>query len=106
MGKLRAILPSKPGLKALAVALVAVASISVVGPATQAAANPGDYTVNGARIWRGLGTGGPLGLGYIGQGADVYCWNGAYNYHRNRATGVTGYSHDSVITWSGGIPHC
>ena len=103
MGKLRAILPSKLGLKTLVVGLIAAASIGVAG---QAVANPGDYTVNGARIWSGLGTGGPLGLGYIGQGADVYCWNGAYNYHRNRATGVTGYSHDSVITWSGGIPHC
>ncbi|GIG69855.1 hypothetical protein [Phytomonospora endophytica] len=103
MGKLRAILPSKPGLKALAVGLIAVASIGVAGPAI---ANSGDYSVNGARIWRGLGTGGPLGLGYIGQGADVYCWNGEWNYHRNRTTGVTGYSHDSVIWWDGGIPHC
>ena len=103
MGKLRAILPARTGLKVLAVGLIAAATFGAAGPAF---ANSGDYTVAGARIRSEPGGGIVKGLGYPGQGADVYCYIGEWNRNRNRATGVSGYSHDSVITWTGGIGHC
>lgn len=95
---------AKWGLKAVAVAGMAVMGIGLAAPAVSA--NQGDYTVNGARIWSNPGSGTVRGLGYIGDGADVYCYVGEWNYNRDQRTGVTGYSHDSVITWTGGIPAC
>ncbi|GLZ76831.1 hypothetical protein Afil01_16380 [Actinorhabdospora filicis] len=92
------------GLKALAVAGIAVMGMVVAAPVVSA--NPGDYTADGARIWHNPGWGGPDGLGYRGDGANVYCYVGEWNYHTNLKTGVTGYSHDSVITWTGGIGPC
>jgi hypothetical protein len=56
-----------------------------------------------------------LGLGYPSQNVTITCFktgdtiNGdnIWLYHRNRSTGVVGYSADVYITTiSGTIPHC
>ena len=89
-----------------------VLSLGVLVPATpaQAAAN-GDYTDTGIRIRKCATTSCTShGLGYPGQGAAISCYvNGQYlgnnniwYYHRNRTTGVVGYSHSSLIDYSSG----
>ena len=88
-------------------------------PATPAfAAASGDYTGSGVRIRKCPQTTSGCavhGLGYPGQGANITCYKlgeqtGGTNiwyYHRNRATGVTGYSHSGQISvTSGTIPRC
>jgi hypothetical protein len=91
---------------------VAVTAL-VAGPA-YASVN-GDYRGDGVRIRTGphlYNT--VLGLGYQGQGATLYCitngssvnGNTQWEYNRDKATGVTGYSSDYYMNWSGSLPHC
>jgi hypothetical protein len=100
-----------------AVGLVLVAA-SVLLPASPAAASVnGDYTADGVRIRACPSTTcQPVyGLGYPGQGATIYCYkigsvvNGTpyWYYHRNRTTGVTGYSTDAFMNFnSGSVSAC
>ncbi|WP_221355298.1 hypothetical protein [Streptomyces beigongshangae] len=85
--------------------------------AAQEAAAPGDYLGTGVRIRAAAdGNSTVVGLGYAGQGATVYCYrNGPHTepnkiatwyYHRNNATGVTGWSNWDVFRPSGQVPHC
>ncbi len=103
------------GTAAAGVLLTAVALIPA-GPAFAAAT--GDYTGSGVRIRKCPQTTSSCtahGLGYPGQGANITCYKlgeqtGGTNiwyYHRNRTTGVTGYSHSGQIAvYSGTIPRC
>ncbi|MET9499630.1 hypothetical protein [Streptomyces sp. NPDC006552] len=88
------------------------------GTAPRAATSaPGDYLGTGVRIrTRADGSSTVKGLGYAGQGATVYCWQDgpaanpnltiSWYYHRNNATGVTGWSSWDVFRPSGEVPHC
>ncbi|MFI7386656.1 hypothetical protein [Streptomyces sp. NPDC049813] len=82
-----------------------------------AASAPGDYLGTGVRIRaQANGSSTIKGLGYAGQGATVYCWQDgptsnpnliiSWYYHRNNATGVTGWSSWDVFRPSGEVPHC
>ncbi|KUN27664.1 hypothetical protein AQJ11_13600 [Streptomyces corchorusii] len=81
------------------------------------AAAPGDYLGTGVRIRaQANGSSTIKGLGYAGQGATVYCWQDgpaanpsltiSWYYHRNNATGVTGWSSWDVFRPSAEVPHC
>jgi hypothetical protein len=83
----------------------------------RAAAAPGDYLGTGVRIRaQANGSSTVKGLGYAGQGATVYCWQDgptsdpnqiiSWFYHRNNATGVTGWSSWDVFRPSADVPHC
>jgi len=96
----------------------AILLATVLVPASPAAATgTGDYNSSGVRIRScPFTTSGCTirGLGYPGQGVTVYCYktgtvvNGDpyWLYHRNRTTGVTGYSSDLYINFTGTVPHC
>ncbi|HVD14448.1 MAG TPA: hypothetical protein VNK73_08345 [Actinomycetota bacterium] len=67
----------------------------------------GDYGGSGIRIRTGPSTSRTVvGLGYRGQGATIYCitsgtsvgGNPWWLRHRNKTTGVTGYSADYYMT--------
>ncbi len=102
-------------LRAATVTAVAAAAALLPAAPAQAAAN-GDYTGSGVRI-RGCPTTSCTthGLGYRGQGAAISCFRyGEYTegtsiwyYHRNRTTGVVGYSHSRYIDYHiGTVPQC
>lgn len=88
------------------------------GTAPRAVATaPGDYLGTGVRIRaQANGSSTIKGLGYAGQGATVYCWQDgpaanpsltiSWYYHRNNATGVTGWSSWDVFRPSAEVPHC
>ncbi|NEB77630.1 hypothetical protein G3I40_20790 [Streptomyces sp. SID14478] len=113
LGATAALLMSAPGAGAVE---SAPASHSTA-PRTTAASAPGDYLGTGVRI-RAQANGASTikGLGYAGQGATVYCWQDgpaanpsltiSWYYHRNNATGVTGWSSWDVFRPSGEVPHC
>ncbi|MGW3464532.1 hypothetical protein ACWDE9_35315 [Streptomyces olivaceoviridis] len=93
-----------------------VPAASGTAPRTAAAA-PGDYLGTGVRIRaQANGSSTIKGLGYAGQGATVYCWQDgpaanpsltiSWYYHRNNATGVTGWSSWDVFRPSAEVPHC
>ena len=102
-------------LRAAAVTGMTGAMALVPATAAQAAAY-GDYTASGVRIRACANTTCTIyGLGYPGQGAYITCFrygeyignNSIWYYHRNRTTGVTGYSHSSLINFnSGTVPRC
>ena len=122
---------NNPLLAGTVVALSAVAALALTVPTADAAgftvagqnvsagaaAAPGDYLGTGVRI-RAQANGASTikGLGYAGQGATVYCWQDgpavdprltiSWYYHRNNATGVTGWSSWDVFRPSGEVPHC
>src|SRR4051794_21751814 len=103
------------GTAAAGVLLTGVVLIPA-GPAFAVAT--GDYSGDGVRIRKCPQTTSSCtvhGLGYRGQGVSVTCYKygeqvGGTNiwyYHRNRTTGVTGYSHSGQISvTSGTIPRC
>jgi len=97
----------------------AVLAVAILVPASPASASAsGHYNADGVRIRSCPFTTSNcviLGLGYPSQNVTVTCWktgttvNGGniWYYHRNRATGVVGYSTEIYITvTSGSIPHC
>jgi hypothetical protein len=97
-------------LRAVVTAGVMSGVALVPGTPALAAVN-GDYIDTGVRIRKCPDTACTShGLGYPGQGAAITCYkigqyvgNSAYwYYHRNRATGVVGYSHSSLIDYSSG----
>jgi hypothetical protein len=93
-----------------------VGALAVVPVSPAHAAAYGDYTGTGIRIRKCATTSCTAhGLGYPGQGAYITCYrlgeyigNSAYwYYHRNRATGVVGYSHSNHVDYaSGSVPRC
>jgi hypothetical protein len=102
-------------LRAAAVAAMSGTLALVPASAAQAAAY-GDYTASGIRIRACAKTTCTVyGLGYPGQGAYITCFrygeyignNSIWYYHRNRTTGVVGYSHSSYLNFnSGTVPRC
>jgi hypothetical protein len=94
----------------------AVLAASIVIPASPAMASAsGDYTSTGVRIRSCPSTScTAYGLGYPGQGATIYCYklgtivNGTpyWYYHRNKTTGVTGYSTDAYMSFVGSVSAC
>jgi hypothetical protein len=100
-----------------AAAITAVAAPLALLPAAPAlAAANGDYTAAGVRIRSCANTTCTVrGLGYQGQGAYITCFrygeyignNSIWYYHRNKTTGVVGYSHSSLMNFnSGTVPRC
>lgn len=88
---------------------------TVLLPAASASAVSGDYAGSGIAIRSCQFTSCTrLGLGYPGQGATIYCFkqgtnvngNPFWDYHRNNSTGVTGYSADYYMNWSGTLYPC
>ena len=102
-------------LRVAAVTGMTAAMALVPATAAQAAAN-GDYTADGVRIRTCANTSCTvLGLGYHGQGAYITCFrygeklgnNSIWYNHRNKTTGVTGFSHSSLMNYnSGSVPRC
>lgn len=99
------------GLATIVLAIVLVIAMAV---AAGASVN-GDYAGTGIRIRTGPHTSNTVvGLGYRGQGATIYCLaygtsiNGdnLWLRHRNKTTGVTGYSADYYMSWGGGVNAC
>lgn len=96
-------------------AVVLAASIVIPASPAMASAN-GDYTADGVRIRSCPSTScnTVYGLGYPGQGATIICYklgtivNGTpyWYYHRNKTTGVTGYSTDAYMTFTGSVSAC
>jgi uncharacterized protein YraI len=104
-------------MKRLAKSLVTavLAAVLLAMPAAAYAYVDGDYGGDGVRIRTGpYTTRTVVGLGYRGQGARLFCitrgttinGNPWWEYHRNRTTGVTGYSSDYYMRWSGSLPSC
>ncbi|MFH8880620.1 hypothetical protein [Streptomyces californicus] len=98
-------------------ASAAESTAPVSAPRAAAAAASGDYLGTGVRIRsQANGSSTVKGLGYAGQGATVYCWQDgrasdpnqivSWFYHRNNATGVTGWSSWEVFRAHGDVPHC
>jgi len=92
---------------------------AVLVPASPASATAsGRYNASGVRIRSCPHTTSNcviLGLGYPSQNVTIMCFRTGtvvdgdpyWLYHRNRATGVVGYSTDHFITTtSGTVPHC
>ncbi|HET6532819.1 MAG TPA: hypothetical protein VFH03_19705 [Actinoplanes sp.] len=107
---------TRSGLLRAAV-VTAIMSTLALAPATPAQAVAyGDYTGTGVRIRQCANTTCTVhGLGYPGQGATITCYRlGQYigtsaywYYHRNRTTGVVGYSHSNHLDFaSGTVPRC
>jgi hypothetical protein len=99
------------GLATTVLAICLVLAVAVAAGATVY----GDYAGDGIRIRTGPHTTNTvLGLGYRGQGAAIFCLaygtsiNGdnLWLRHRNRTTGVTGYSADYYMSWGGGVSAC
>ena len=99
--------------KSLATGLLVIGLLAA--PAAAFASVNGDYAGDGVRIRTGPSTSRTVvGLGYRGQGATLYCitrgttinGNPWWERHRNQTTGVTGYSADYYMRWSGSLPSC
>ncbi|NNJ60823.1 MAG: hypothetical protein HKP61_07715 [Dactylosporangium sp.] len=100
--------------------IAAIAAIGLAGAlAAETAASAyvyGDYTAGGVRIRTGPSTGyTAVGAGYPGQHLYDYCYvvgqtingNVFWDYHKNAATGVTGYSSEYYLTsGSSQYTHC
>jgi hypothetical protein len=90
------------------------ASMAFAGAVPALGAVSGDYTGQGIYIRRAATTGSTAdGMGYKGQGITVSCValsgtnvNGTryWDRHKNRKTGVKGYSTEYYTTWSGALP--
>ena len=82
-----------------------MATLFATTATTATAANLGDYNGSGIRIRSAPAGGTVLGYGYKGQGVCTYYWEwagGAYwAYHRNLTTGVTGWSHQDLVSHYG-----
>lgn len=94
-----------------------LSALALIPAAPAFAAANGDYTGSGVRIRKCPSTTNCTthGLGYRGQGAAITCFkygqqvsgSTIWYYHRNRTTGVTGYSHLSGLDYSSGtVPLC
>ena len=100
---------------AVASTLLVAAVVVPASPAFASAAS-GDYNSAGVRIRSCPHTTCTIyGLGYHGQGVNITCYKIGDNingdsywlYHKNKTTGVTGYSADIYINViSGTIPKC
>ncbi|WP_018349965.1 hypothetical protein [Longispora albida] len=103
-------------VKTLVVATVAGSAL-VATAAPAAASASGRYLTDGTRI-RSCSylSCSVVGLGYKSQTLTANCYinlgsevggTGRWISHKNNATGVSGWSHVSNVTWgSPGIPHC
>jgi hypothetical protein len=85
----------------------------LVTAAPAAAAVDGDYTGTDVRIRAAPNLSSTIhGLGYPGHGATIYCWasgsavngNTTWYRHRNKRTGVTGYSSATLMAFGGQGP--
>ncbi|MEO6703678.1 MAG: hypothetical protein ABIP57_19580 [Jatrophihabitantaceae bacterium] len=94
---------------------LAAATIALPSVAVPAFALSGDYAASGVYIRSGPHTSNTaLGLGYPGQGATISCFtegtnisgNPYWDHNRDQATGVTGYSADYYMSWTGTLYHC
>ena len=96
------------------IGVAAAAVLGVAQPAFAATTN-GDYKGSGINIRSCNSTScSVLGLGYQGQKLTATCYKQGQNFesvaiwikNRDAATGVTGYSDSTYITYSGSIPPC
>src|SRR4051794_5683661 len=86
-------------------ALVVATAMIAASPAVASVSS--DYDTSGVNIRSGPGTGyTSLGLGYPGQGATIYCQTGSWARHKNKTTGVTGYTLRSYFSFVGPISAC
>jgi uncharacterized protein YraI len=102
--------------KLLSVAIPLAAAVAVFAPSIAAeAAVTGDYSGSGVYLRTGPHTGSTaVGQGFHGQGATIFCYaigdyvNGdrIWVYNRDNVTGITGYSSDYYMQWSGQLSQC
>lgn len=94
---------------------VTVGALVASAFAAPAVAISGDYATSGVAIRKAPDTSSIRhGLGYPGQGATIYCFttgdnvsgNPYWDRNRNQKTGVTGYSADYYMSWTGTLYHC
>jgi hypothetical protein len=103
-------------LLSVATASVAFSALLLAPSSPAAAAANGDYIATDVRIRACPTTSCTIhGLGYPGHGAYITCYkigdylsgSSYWYYHRNKRTGVTGYSHSSLLDFSSGtVPRC
>src|SRR6478735_5609077 len=87
-------------------ALVVATAMIAASPAVASVSS--DYDTSGVNLRSGPRTGyTSLGLGYPGQGATIYCETASgWARHKNKTTGVTGYSKRSYFTFIGPLSVC
>lgn len=92
-----------------AAALIFGATATASADVSVKASEPGHYLYDGAAIRTDSNTNARiLGRGYLPHRVEIYCYrktsDWAWVYHKNLTTGVTGWTHRSLIQGDG-VPH-